>query len=432
MKRHTLLFLSLSSLSFVTGTAYALPFSITASGTLPTTYPGSASYTVKNDTASQSKAIIKYLPPNTSIATSGTTCGTSLNTVFTLTHGSSCTLNLTVSGAVDRSDPNPTHHLTVCLSDDVTCAGPNPTNSLNVTAAPSSAEYAFLATGQGPSSGPYANEAGLYACPVDTSTGLLTETMANCAQAPLGDVAIVTGAAFDATHHIVYTVNANLDDVYSCGVSDNIFTTCETAHQSFQPYGVALDPSNDYLYVSVAASGGMIYTCSIGASGVTGSCSSTGPTGLVYPYAIAVTTVNGSKYGYIASGNGSGTIEYCSVSGSGTWNTSCTLTATGFDFLSGFAGIVFGKNNQYAYVLDNSGVHQCTVNSSSGALSGCTLQSATTAGTALGIDPTGSYLYIGTGGDALQTCSINTNGSVTSCSTTGTETYPYTLGIAIS
>ncbi len=68
-------------------------------------------------------------------SSSGTTCATSLNTPFTLSNGQSCTLNLSVSGVVDGGDPNPTHHLMLCLSDKVTCAGPNPVNSLNVSPA---------------------------------------------------------------------------------------------------------------------------------------------------------------------------------------------------------------------------------------------------------------------------------------------------------
>ncbi len=61
--------------SLTTSVVYELPFTITVNGNLPTSYPGLASYTItKNTSASPTGNIIKYLPPNTEIATA-TTCG---------------------------------------------------------------------------------------------------------------------------------------------------------------------------------------------------------------------------------------------------------------------------------------------------------------------------------------------------------------------
>jgi hypothetical protein len=84
--------LSLACL-LATGAVYALPFTITPNGSLPVSYPGSASYTItKNTTLSPTNNIIKWLPTNTSINSSGTTCSTSVNTPFTLENGQHCTL----------------------------------------------------------------------------------------------------------------------------------------------------------------------------------------------------------------------------------------------------------------------------------------------------------------------------------------------------
>jgi len=70
----------------------------------------------------------------------GTTCLPT--SAFHLTPGQSCILNLTVSGSVNRNDPDLHQHLLVCMSDKITCAGPTPENSLNVTQVSTLAHFA--------------------------------------------------------------------------------------------------------------------------------------------------------------------------------------------------------------------------------------------------------------------------------------------------
>ncbi len=113
----------------------ALPFNIVPNGTLPTTVPiggtVSATYTITNTTKlNPPYNLIKWLPLNTAVNPSITTC-TPTN-AFVLNHGASCTLGLTISGPINRDDPNSHQHLFVCMSDQATCAGPTPENSLNV------------------------------------------------------------------------------------------------------------------------------------------------------------------------------------------------------------------------------------------------------------------------------------------------------------
>lgn len=111
----------------------SLPFTI-ESTSLPSYYPGTASYTItKNTPIGATGNIIKYLPPNVSISSTGTTCATQLNAPFTLNYQESCVLNLTVSGPVSANDLNPKNHLMICLSDRATCAGPAPNDAIHVS-----------------------------------------------------------------------------------------------------------------------------------------------------------------------------------------------------------------------------------------------------------------------------------------------------------
>ncbi len=129
--------------SFVclTGTAYALPFSVVPNAPLPSsiilnqTIAPTASYIIKNNTNKNPPYnFVKWLPPNTTIAANGTTCLPTDG--FKLAPGESCVLNLTVNGTISRVDPIETNHLMICMSDKVTCAGPTPDNSLNVISMP--------------------------------------------------------------------------------------------------------------------------------------------------------------------------------------------------------------------------------------------------------------------------------------------------------
>lgn len=113
---------------------YALPFSIkTKAGTnLPSHVvegeTAIAYYTVANNTMSLRKNnFVKYLPPKVQQVITDNNFNDICGTTFTLQPkgiaGSSCTLKLLISGAVNGNDPNPRHHLFVCFPGGATCSG---------------------------------------------------------------------------------------------------------------------------------------------------------------------------------------------------------------------------------------------------------------------------------------------------------------------
>lgn len=123
------------ALLFVCQSSFALPFSITPVGTLPTTVDNvsdaTAYYTVRNTTTQAAPAsFVKFLPPFVKQVvdrTQPSLCGA----VFNLAPNASCTLALNISGPVNPRDPNPEHHLFVCRAGGKTCAGT--AYELNVT-----------------------------------------------------------------------------------------------------------------------------------------------------------------------------------------------------------------------------------------------------------------------------------------------------------
>jgi len=143
-------FFMLASISCHT---WSLPFDIQRkiNTVLPSVvYPGSpvtAYYTVRNMTSSaRLNNTVKYLPPNVvQVTENGTftdTCGSIFNLAAKDSAGDSCTLQLSISGAVNGSDPQKSHHLFVCFPGGQACAGTN--DSLNVEAAQYSNNYGQL------------------------------------------------------------------------------------------------------------------------------------------------------------------------------------------------------------------------------------------------------------------------------------------------
>lgn len=125
------------SIIFYSIQLYALPFSVVPNTTLPTlvfpgvTIPAPASYIITNTSHFNTLGnIIKWLPANTAVNPTGTTCLPTSG--FNLAPGQSCTLNLNVTGSINRNNSNSNQHLMVCRSDKITCTGPSPGNSLNV------------------------------------------------------------------------------------------------------------------------------------------------------------------------------------------------------------------------------------------------------------------------------------------------------------
>ena len=137
--------LSLTFLFMMVGSTagHALPLSVvpTPLTALPTKVqlgsPVMAYYTITNQTKyAQSNIYIKYFPPNVTQITSNSTFTNTCGQKFNLAPGGSCIVQLQIAGAINASDPNPHHHLFVCLKGGTSCIGASLQLNVSILAYP--------------------------------------------------------------------------------------------------------------------------------------------------------------------------------------------------------------------------------------------------------------------------------------------------------
>ncbi len=439
--RKKLFFLFLLLLSTV---CYALPFTITPkSGTsLPISIgignTATAYYTISNNTQAQRNGnYIKYLPLNvTQVTTGGTygdTCGATFNLTGTGQSGSSCTLQLTISGAVDSNDPSPHNHLFACFTSGQTCAGTNSPLSVSqsspasIAVTPTSAEIAVAGTQQFTATEIYTDGSTRNVSSLATwsssntsfatinSGGLATGVSAGTAAISATFASLVSNSASLIVDRTAYITNHDGSTVTTCQVkADQTLASCATTGSNFiSPSGITINPAGTLTYNVNEEGGNTVTYCQIGSNRALSNCTTTG-TGFTNPTGIAINSAN--TYAYIS--NLGGFVSYCSINAGGSLS-GCATTGSGF---VSAADIRLNSANTFAYVANFGAntVSYCAVNGD-GTLSGCTSTAAVFSGpNGLAINPAGTYLYVANKtANNVSYCVLNPNGSVGACSTTG-------------
>jgi DNA-binding beta-propeller fold protein YncE len=364
--------------------SYALPFAITP--TVGTSLPtgvisgqtATALYTVTNNTGSvRAGNFVKYLPPNVNQVATDPSQTDLCGSTFTLNpkgaSGSSCTLELLISGSVNANDPDPHHHLFVCFPGGITCAGtPNP---LNITATtPTAFTQAYV--------GNFGTNT-VSLCSINTNTGTLNVCQDSGA-----------GAIFD----------------FPAGISLNQMGTLAYVANFGGSVGTTVSQC------SINASSGQLSEC-VNADG-DGSAIFAGPLGVTLDLL--------GTHAYV--GNlGDNTVSVCTVNASSGKLEACFVT--GGPFMGPV--MAFDASGTRAYVSNTAdgSISLCNINTSTGALSGCANAdgdgSAVFNGPAfMSITASGTRLYVsdngGGGGTSVSFCSINLiTGKLFACQDSG-------------
>lgn len=205
-------------------------------------------------------------------------------------------------------------------------------------------------------------------------------------------------ATFNA--HYAYIVDPGNNYAYQCVVEETgNFSNCQQAPSPYSlatlaPYGIAFATDTNqelHAYIADAGAGGMgnfgyVLVCSMQNDGSFNSCSQTPSLGVPnwIPYAIAFTTIHGTKYAYVAD-NGTGTpghVYRCSLNSDGSFvNSGCIQTPANDSLLTNWYPYYIAfktlKGTQYAYVVNSSGssvgnIYRCILDNS-GLLTDCVL-----------------------------------------------------------
>jgi DNA-binding beta-propeller fold protein YncE len=408
--------------SIVSTGSYALPFSITPTAgiSLPTeVLPGhtvTAIYTVTNNTSAvRSGNFVKYLPPNVAQVAVDPVYSDLCGSAFTLnprgTSGSSCTLELKISGNVNANDPDPHHHLFVCFPGGITCAGtPNPLNvSTKTVSAP---EHVYISN---------YNANTVSVCSVNPSTGQLIL----CQDSGAGAVfSTPINISFNPDKSRLYAGDFNNSagtSVQDCLVNSatGILSGCSNVDGDGSavfsgPSFVAFSFTGSNAYVSNLASG-IISLCLVNTTtGKFTGCASTG-SGFSFPVELNL-SIRGTR-AYVGNDAISTTVSLCTVDTTTGALTGCAnADGDGTAVFAGPAFIAFNADETRVYVSNNNSgtgttVTLCSVNLVTGKLTSCQDSGAGaifTSPASVRLNPANTLLYIGNQtGTSVTLCSAN-------------------------
>ena len=391
--------------------SFALPFNIVPkTGTqLPTSFKNgqtvTAYYTVSNNTlSSRSGNHVKYLPVNvTQVTSNGTfpdTCGTVFNLNAKGQVGSSCTLQLRISGVVNKDDPDPQHHLFVCFPGGKSCAGTQ--YQLNVSQDLTAYITEF-------------NNKDITKCSIQSNG-----SFSSCSKA--GDIVNPpSGLAFIPNSPVVWFPENGYNFITSCNVkNDGNLDVCDDILNISLPYAVAFHPSGKYAYIANSTSSIITY-CTLSNTNTPESCQQTG-SGFSNPISIAINPTG--TYAYIVDnvypGFG-GAISSCQISSNGSL-TNCIINVNAF--FNAPTSLAFNPANPLMVYVTSSAANSiltCSISASNGTILSCSqINTPIQNPYAIAVNTTGTFAYVTSFiGNSVYYCSIAPNGAFGSCTLTG-------------
>jgi hypothetical protein len=396
--------------------------------TMPSNSTSEVRYSVTNNTKLTRTLTIQPLKATTQLTTAG-----SCSSPFTLAPNQSCRLVLSIDGQKLAAAPVPTiiGGPVVCKTetgsnnpDPFYCAQPTESNSLRVrVSAPS--RNAPISLSNSPLSLKTNGPSGTITVN-NTSTQVTATNIRSNLSGPLAAAGVTQTGSTCAS----VSPNSSCTLTFTPGGTD-------VAETNFPIFGdnttiatgvIGVTSPSNYAFIT-NYNGNTVTKCTINpSSGTLDNCSLTG-SGFDVPYGVAVN--NG--YAYIANSGGSNPgVVQCTIDPITGELAPCILNVPGGPVPSGI-----GINNGYVYILSifpfNS-VTKCTLNPSDGSLSNCAATGGgfIFTGAEAGIGFKNGFAYVTTGSNnEVFKCDVDLLGELSNCGSTGFG-YSYPAGIAIA
>ncbi|KTD52895.1 hypothetical protein [Legionella quateirensis] len=409
-------------LIFTSTHSFALPFNIVpkAGTELPRSFKNGqtvfAYYTVYNNTlVARSGNFVKYLPLNVTQVTGNGTypdiCGSSFNLNGKGQPGSSCTLQLRISGVVNKDDLDPHHQLFVCFPGGKTCAGTQ--SRLDVTQDLTAYIIGF-------------NSNNITKCPIQSNGSFGTCSSAgSIVEPPLG-------LSFIPNSPQVWFTEGGNNFITACTVkSDGNLTACGDILDIALPYGVTFHPSRKYVYVTNSNSTTVTY-CTLSDSNIPGACQQTG-SGFSQPLFIAVNP--SGTYAYITDniyGTYGGAVSSCQINSNGSLSNCIANLNSALREPVSIA--INPANPLIAYVTSSAAniIAACSLSSANGTILTCNeMLTGIQNPWSIAVNTTGTFAYVTSFvNNSVYYCALNSNGGFGDCKKTGTG-FNYPNGIAL-
>lgn len=267
-----------------------------------------------------------------------------------------------------------------------------------------------------------------------SATGLATAVAGGTTNITATSGIVLSNTAVLTVRQFIYIANTTTNNISYCNVdSTGTISGCLTFTDLVNvplPIQLTIDRKGTHIYISNQPANNTVVVCDIDqASGNLLNCAATGGVTFSTPKGIAINHTNTRAYIVNSAGNN---VFVCNINSSSGVLSGCVSTQPNF---LGMLGIALNTHDTIAYITTSTGnlVYYCQVDQTNGTLFNCADSGANgmTQPNEIALNTTDTFAYVGNFGESVvRYCTINANGTLSGCVSSGQGSSP--KGVTIS